>query len=524
MAVPPPPAWLTDGERPVLMAIGDSLLNGMRSLSIDDSLARLSIPAEVGRSLRPPPGFAPFVPARYPRTILLQIEDMLRERVTALLPPAGLLQLIAAVDGPGGIRSMVRDNARAWIDRFAAAPPPRPARFDNLAMNGARLPDVFGCSFAQVEARWAAMRRVIGTVDDPFAWRGALPPGDPYGDDRAHPDQPAAAGDPLLAQPGQWGLADVHITLNMRHLFNPDSGPGLEAYRVIDLVQARRPHVVLLDIGPNHGLADICLTGAAERGVARLRRFGRLWPACAAELAATPDLALAVILLPPLPSQVPALMPPQTDDPRAPEPPFGATYHPAYVSALSFQPPGREYTRAEVEGFDRAIEEVRAGMRAAAKAAFAAAGKAVAFVDLAALLDRHDAKNGRGQPFVPDPASGIAYDNRCIGQRVPFGANRLRGGIGSLDNFHPSTLGYRYVARAVVEAIDARLPGLVAGLPAVTSAGDTLLTDPPWGAINTLGAFWPFAQGLVAEGLAGPAVDPAAARAAEQLLRLGGLR
>ena len=55
MAVPPPPAWLTDGERPVLMAIGDSLLNGMRSLSIDDSLARLSIPAEVGRSLRPAP-------------------------------------------------------------------------------------------------------------------------------------------------------------------------------------------------------------------------------------------------------------------------------------------------------------------------------------------------------------------------------------------------------------------------------------------------------------------------------------
>lgn len=520
MAVPPPPAWLTDGERPVLMAIGDSLLNGMRSLSIDDSLARLSIPAEVGRSLRPPPGFAPFVPARYPQTILLQIEDMLRQRVTSVFPPAGLVELVAAVNGPDGIRSQVRRNARAWAARLAGPPPSRPGRFDNLAMNGARLPDVFGTRFAQVEARWAAMRQVIETEDDPFAWRGALPPGDPYGDDRAHADQPAAPpGDPLLAQPDSWGLADVHITLNIRHLFNPESGPGLEAYRVIDIVHARRPHVLLLDIGPNHGLSDICLSGAGERGIARLERFGRLWPACAAELAATPELGLAVVLLPPLPSQIPALMPPQTEDPRAPEPSFGAAYHPFYVSALSFQPPGREYSEAEVRGFDAAVQAVSAGMRVAAQAAFDAAGKPVAFVDLAALLHRHDAKNGRGAAFVPDPASGIAYDNRCIGQRVPFGANRLRGGIGSLDNFHPSTLGYRYVARAVVEAIGERLPGLVASLPAVTSAGDTLLSDPPWGAINTLGAFWPFAQGL-----AGPAAVPGSAQAAEQLLRLGGLR
>lgn len=524
MALPPPPAWLTAGDRPVLMAIGDSLLNGMRSLSIDDSLARLSIPAEVGRALIPPPGFAPFVPAAYPQTILLQIEDMLRQRVTSIFPPAGLLELVAAVNGPNGIRSAVRANARDWLNRFAAAPPARPRRFDNIAMNGARLPDVFGTSYAQVEARWAAMRQVIATVEDPFAWRGALPPGDPYADDRANAAQPAAPpGDPLLGQPTDWGLADVHITLNMRHLFNPDSGPGLDAYRVIDVVHARRPHVLLLDIGPNHGLSDICLSGAGERGIARLQRFGALWPDCAAELAATPDLGLAVILLPPLPSQIPALMPPQTDDPRAPAPPHGADYHARYVSALSFQPPGREYSGAEVQGFDQAVRAVSAGMRQAAEAAFAAAGKQVAFVDLAALLHRHDAKNGRGEPFVPDRASGIAYDNRSIGQRVPFGANTLRGGIGSLDNFHPSTLGYRYVAQAVVEAIGAALPGLVSGLPAVTIAGDSLLSNPPWGAINMLGAFWPFAQNLPG-GTPAQAAVPGSGQAAEQLLRLGGLR
>jgi hypothetical protein len=527
--MPTPPAWLIAGDRPVLMAIGDSFLNGMRSLTIDDSLARLSIPAEVGRALDAPDGFAPFVPAAYPRPVLIDAEATLRRHVS-LGGLAGLVQLGLALDD---IRDAGRDNARAWVfERAAAAQPAVPRRFDNLAIAGARLPDVFGCTYGQVAARWDAMRTEIIAEDDPFAWSGTLLAGDPYGDDRAYADQPVPT-DPLEEIDTGWSVADCHIALNALHLMNPDAAPGLDDLRVIDIVHARRPLVLLVNLAANHGLPDICMAGEAPRGAARLRRFARLWPRCAVELAATPDLGLAVILLPPLPSQVPALMYARRDDgadpPRPPEGPDGRRYHDAYVSAMSFVPPARFYTADEVRGFDAAAEQARQALRRSTEAAFRAAGKAVAFVDLAALVGQFDVKNGMGPPFVPDPATGIGYDNRSLADRgVLAGRHRLRGGICSLDNFHPSTLGYRYVARAVVEAIAAVEPELVRALPTVSIAGDSLLSDIPWPAVNMLQVFWPFAQAL--PGGAALAADLAAApnargaRAMNAILRFGGLR
>lgn len=514
------PAWLTAGPRPVLMAIGDSFLNGMRSMTIDDALAALSIPAEVGRALAPPPGFAPFSPARYPRPVLLDGEGLLRRHVTIppplpLSPQMALAQLAFALPK---IKATVLRNARDWIGDAARPVPAVPQRFDNLAIAGARLPDLFGATYAQVDARWAAMRTAILAEDDPFAWSGALDPDDPYADDRAYADQPGPfPGDKLLGLKPGWGVADVHITLNARHLMNPSGAAGLEGFRVIDIVHARQPQVLMINIGPNHGLPEICMGGQGERGIARLKRFASLWPRCAAELAATPGLELGVVLLPPQPSQIPALMPPQRLDTETPPPAFGARYHASYVSAMTVTPGGRVYSRAEMEQFDRIVAEVSDSMRQAAEAAFAAAGKAVVFVDNAALIGAHDAKNGRGPAFQPAPPDGPRYDNRCIGIRRFTGPERLRGGICSLDNFHPSTLGYRFVARAVVEAIASRRPALVRALPAVTSVGDTLLTDPPLPAINMLSALWPFEDGQVSSGVADLG-------AMEGMLRMGGIR
>ena len=531
---PVPPAWLVAGDRPVLMAIGDSFLNGMRSLTIDDALARLSIPALVGAALRPPAGFAPFAPAAYPRPVLIDGEALLRRHVRSIAGLVGLVQLGAAL---GEIKGAVRANALAWIHGRASAPmPARPQRFDNLAIAGARLPDVFGADYRTIADRWAVMAGAITAEADPFDWEGLLAADDPYADDRAYADQPGPfPADPLLATGRGWGVADCHITLNALHLMNPDGAPGLEEFRVVDIVHARRPHVLLVNLGPNHGLADICSGGQGARGAARLRRFARLWPRCAEELAATPDLGLCVVLLPPLPSQVPALMPSRltgdVDPPVPPAGPDGRRYHAEYVSAMSLTPGGAAfYTRDEVRGFDAAAEEARAALRQATQAAFDAAGRRVAFVDCAALIGAHDVKNSMGDPFVPDPAAGVGYDNRCLGDRGALtGRRRLRGGICSLDNFHPTTLGYRYVARAVAEAIADAEPGLVAALPEVSIRGDTLLGDMPWPAVNLLQTFWPFAQDLPGGGGFGGAVaavagEAAGRRAFRAMQRFGGMR
>lgn len=75
-------------------------------------------------------------------------------------------------------------------------------------------------------------------------------------------------------------MGDVHIALNARHLMNPANRADLGGMRVIDVVRARRPRILLVNIGPNHGLLDITLRGDAAAGLDGLRRFVRLWPPC----------------------------------------------------------------------------------------------------------------------------------------------------------------------------------------------------------------------------------------------------
>lgn len=497
-----PPDWIVAGNRPVMMAIGDSFLNGMRSLTIHAELARLSIPAEVGRCLAPPPGFAEFVPADYPpqRPVLLDAEALLRRHVRTLLPLTGLAELGLALPA---IAAEVRNNARDWIAAQDSTPvPAAPRRFDNLAVAGARLPDLFSVTYGHLSDRWAAMRTKIVGFDDPLDWNGALPLGDPYADDRAFASQPSPTAAERITDNGGapgWNVGDVHITLNHRHLMNPDGAPGLEGFTALDVVRARRPLVLLVHIGANHGLPDICIGQGDKgaRGAARLRRFARLWPACAEALASVDGLGMVLVVVPPLPSQVPALMPPQDVDGHpsvASVPgPGGRLYHSSYVSALTLVPPPVFYDAAQVMDFDAAAQEARDALFHATLQAFTGKPTHVAFVDSAAIIGAHDTKNGMGVPFR-EPTTGISYDNRCIGDVGVLG-HKLRGGICSLDNFHPTTLGYRVVARAVVDAIAAKMPSLVKAQPAIVQAGDELLEDPPWPVLRALSTFWPVEGG-----------------------------
>jgi len=58
---------------PEMMAIGDSLYNGVRSLSINASLAQWSVPAQVARALN-----IPFTVPEYPRNVVVDMEHWLR--------------------------------------------------------------------------------------------------------------------------------------------------------------------------------------------------------------------------------------------------------------------------------------------------------------------------------------------------------------------------------------------------------------------------------------------------------------
>jgi hypothetical protein len=171
------PDWFLALPRPVLMAIGDSFLNGMRAYTIHDAHAAQSIPAMLAPSLIPaPPPSAPFAQAHYPDAILIDVEAELR-RIGPFPPNTGLAQLLGRLEA---IKRGVALNAHAWLRRFAGDPPPNaPPAFDNLAIAGAVLADVFEATLGQVEARIAAMAGAILHQDDPLDWEGAFPPGDP---------------------------------------------------------------------------------------------------------------------------------------------------------------------------------------------------------------------------------------------------------------------------------------------------------------------------------------------------------
>src|SRR3982750_4938457 len=83
-------------DRPELMAIGDSIYNGTRSLTTNAELARLSVPAQVALAF----GWD-FKSPTYPFDVLFNLEALLRANVFDLRT----------------LKAAVVANAQGWLDR-----------------------------------------------------------------------------------------------------------------------------------------------------------------------------------------------------------------------------------------------------------------------------------------------------------------------------------------------------------------------------------------------------------------------
>lgn len=461
------PKWLTSLPRPALMAIGDSLLNGMRSYTINQSLAAASIPARLGASLDDMAGFDRFRPTTYPEPVLIDVEATVAAATSSIASPIALAELASQIPV---IKRSIMVNARNWFGRFQAPPTlsSHQACFDNLAIAGARIEDVFEITHKQLLARIAAMEAVVTRIDDPLSWSGDWPAGDPY------------------RGPGKrWGVGDVHIAVNSRHLRDPANLGGLEAMTVLDMVATRRPKVLLVNLGPNHGIVDVVMRYAGKRGMDGLREFAALWPACAKELAALPNVETVVVMLMPRPSQVPCMTPPRDVEGEAePVPPGGKGYFDFYVSALSPIYGGEGYDRNAMIQLDKEMDAVNADVRAATVKAFQGRSKELRFVSLADLIAPFDFKHRTGQRLKV-PGTSRTYSNYPMGIRP---ISKLKGGFCGLDHIHPSALGYRYVAEEVRKALPATIPSQPIAL---TDGDDTFLTHPDMPTLAVMEALLP---------------------------------
>jgi hypothetical protein len=455
-----------DYRNPALMAIGDSLFNGCRSMTVSDALAQHSVPGMIASAIGiPPQGWRE---GRYPGPdhILIDIEQALHR-----VKGSTLLGVVSGLLGkmPGFVKE-AQDNTRAWMACFAQPGPVsgRPWSYDNLAVAGAEAGDLFAQTAADYDNQLARMVPKVLKQKNPSDWSE-------HGRDNA-----------VI-----WNAVNLHLALNARHKLNPSNAPGLMRATALDIVQARAPHTLLVNVGANHGLGDIALTGNAQRGIARLQTFAQeLMPVHARLLAKTArraDIQRVVFTLVPRPSQIFNLMPAMresaSDYPQPLQP--GGMFQ-TYVPHLAFPPDAAiGYTGTEMLAIDHAVDRIRQQVTGTLERAFADQGIAdrLLLIDYAAIFDRFDSKHDIREKIV---VNGQTYTSHAFNHLAGNKA-AIRGGLSGLDNFHPSLVGYRILAREIALAMDVAPAGIDATIP-LTAAGDTLLATPPQAAMILLRA------------------------------------
>lgn len=430
LAKTPPPA-----ERPAMMAIGDSLFNGVTSLTIDAHRARHSMPAVVARGL----GIVFMVPA-YPQPILIDLERELQHPLLNLLQSAG----------PG-----IQVNIQWWIKDYPAVAPKMPEYFDNVAVAQADSRQMICDTSARADT-WIRNNPVdLGALQLPDAL-------------------------------GTW-----YYELNLRFLLNPRLGQSTVAGQPrsrlsqFDQVLVRHPHRLLINIGANDGVWLMAFDGDTPDHVDQICHFigpTATQQTCISETVEeemndlVANMALVARYMPadvehvyvdnlPPPSRTANLQPMPdatlTACDNTAEGQGGPTvYYTRYRTYVS-DGPLAEVNAAQVCRMDRAVNRTNARIKQAMSKYLDA--KRLTIIDMNGLLRAYDLKHhrGRGVPVVMNVAGRypVVLDNEVIRPQTVFG-NLHSGGLFGYDNMHPSFVGYSLGAGAILEAIKANEPGV----------------------------------------------------------------
>src|SRR5579883_2381347 len=239
---------------PELMIIGDSLAQGCRSLTVNQSFCQQSWAARIAQEQ----GWD-FATPDFPRPILFDLEEEIRRLDTLTLSVEGFRF--------EGIEDRIRANLQAWLNNAQES---AFACFDNLGLSGARIYDLYTRSSATSQAEVAALT-----------------------------PQGAATALPLNQ------VGDLHLAVNGRFTLNPSQDPSFNDFTPLQWVRARRPRRLLVQIGHNHGLYQI---GSQAQDVPFDQPGGdglhgdywSQWQTLATALAGLPP-EVGVILITPLP-------------------------------------------------------------------------------------------------------------------------------------------------------------------------------------------------------------------------------
>lgn len=440
MILPPNHLALVGYMRPPVMAIGDSMSNGVRSLTIRDELAALSPVQQFCEAAG-----LPIARPVYPREVLFDLEAMARK---------GILSLFS-------LQSAVLKNAKAWL---AAKPKAKPRFHDNISCAGADWSDLFerrgGEARAEAQAAYAQLQ--------------------------------ASENLDLGA------VARLWFSINDAFLLDPNAGSAFaETSQLTQLEQAasRLPERLLINIGANEGLFRFGMLGAydstdlefatcagAQEIVRQARRLGQF---LAAHL--RNDLKFVYFNTLIRPRAVPNLAPYQDQDfiANGTRKALAGKYYTEYSTKVALRAP---ITPKAMRAYDQVIKAANDAAVAAIQAELSGTPVKLVTVDLFSAIEQYDSKHyGDGRSIEVRRAGKLV--KRIT--NLPFACSVLKfqGGIAGLDNMHPSAIGYAAIANEMIKAYNAA-EGANAAL--IDLAGvyrkDSLLKSPPksWEPLNSI--------------------------------------
>ena len=410
---------------PPLITLGDSMMNGMRTVTVRRDLADRSVPAMVSRALAPT--YTHLAPA-YPEPLLMDIEGLIVERNVAKVA-ADLSDLIAEA----------WRNASRWMARLATGDAPHPT-WDNLGLAGAQVHHLLDLTAADFANLAADQTRLFAATT-----LGALTTMQPEG---------AGVFDRIV---------DLHMGLNGQYLLNPQARPEMAGLTAVDIVERRRPRNLLINVGANHGLFEITMSGNPDAGFTKLEAWVEEMERLAERLARLPDDTRCIYFATiPLPSTVPNLGPPYLADFDYDSITRHDGYFPLYDARLSFGP-YFTYDWRQVRDFDRRVARINQHMIDRVGGAFRRHGKLnYRFFRLDELLVQYDGRADRTRAVTAQtPGASLkgksarTYTNHPLDFRF---ARFASGGYSGLDNHHPSGLGYSLYAHELLKVMAVDYP------------------------------------------------------------------
>lgn len=406
-------------ERPEIMAVGDSLYQGVRSLTFTSELAPHSPPAQVARSL----GCPMAVPdPSYP--LLFDVEQALRL--------GGAARVLVKV------RERCIENMGQWS---SGAPWSRAGHqaFDNVAIGGAKIASLYTDTYARYRPGLEPLAQRI----------------------RSSPIPDVAA------------IGDLWYALNVCFTLNPMRRDEQAHKSQLDQVHDRRPDTLLVNIGSNEGLFNAAFMGDiagqwdSVQDIPRKPEMVEL----AERLAALPrDVKTIVFNSLVRPRATPNLMPLPGEAARYP----GDAYFSAYAPWITGSRP--VIPGEKVREFDRLTLEVNRGVEALLRRKL---GSRLKYVDLYAASTERDGKHYANRSLRVEAPNGrvLHLVNRpLVRSGLYIRRAMFDGGLTGLDNMHPTVPGYAVMADAVLAALGYQGPPINKN---DAFKSDTLLIYPP---------------------------------------------